>query len=450
LFVKSIKSKLLVSSLLLWLLLFSSFSSSFKSFFNFEPSVPFLPTEKEMNQRAEKFLASKNMELLMQKANEKKELSLKNNNLIKPRSNDFSIQSNEIYGPDVIDKDGNWQFGLTFILPPERMVRSSWSNFWLVDTVPLSVRMDILALLGRGNPANTSQKTRDFVLGKTNEFAKGNYGDEKRLHAVYWDRVIPWPVFILLQAALGELVLNQIAKIWDGYKTWRINISEINFRKKMLKVKSLRNEINIHKKYITEINSEIIKIEEKLSIKKKKLFYNDVRINSLQKSIKEEELIDSNFDKLKNNLNKWREENIFLDDEIREIKEEVKSKIINRNEIKKIKFRTELNLETLNREINIGYFDIIMNYLETAFNWLINNLKKFLSAPIIAMSYAVRLAGNIQLANNMYNHPYDYTDGILSYITELWERIKNIPFIGEALGFLVDNDLYTYVKIPIY
>jgi hypothetical protein len=45
--------------------------------------------------------------------------------------------------------------------------------------------MDILALLGRGNLANTSQKTRDFVLGKTNEFAKGNYGDEKRLHAVY-------------------------------------------------------------------------------------------------------------------------------------------------------------------------------------------------------------------------------------------------------------------------
>jgi hypothetical protein len=226
LFIKSLKSKLLVSSLLSGLLLFSSFSSSFKSFFN-PQDIMIIPTEKEMNQRAEKFLASNNMELLMQKANEKKELSLNNNNLNQGK-NDFSIQTRKSYGPDVVDEVGDWQFGLTFHLPSERMVLSSWSNFWLVDTVPLIMRKGILSTLGFGDPGNTSQKTRDFIMGKTSEFAKGNYGDKKQLHAVYWDRVIPWPVFILLQVALGEIALNQIAKIWDGFKIWKSNLLSRN------------------------------------------------------------------------------------------------------------------------------------------------------------------------------------------------------------------------------
>jgi hypothetical protein len=92
-----------------------------------------------------------------------------------------------------------------------------------------------------------------------------------------------------------------------------------------------------------------------------------------------------------------------------------------------------------------------MNYLETAFNWLINNIvKNFFGGFIIALSYAFRIAGDIQIANDMYNHPYDYTDGILTWISYTWERIKNIPVLGEALGFLIDNDLYTYEAIPIY
>jgi hypothetical protein len=433
-----LKSKLLISSLLLGVI-FSSFSSSIKSFLDseqltsflptsfliyfpylIEQLTSFLPTEKEMNQRAEKFLVSNNFESLVQKANERKKLSLKNNNL-NQNKNDFSVQNSEIYGPNVVDKLGVWQFGLTFHLPLERMVRSSWSNFWLIDIVPLIMRKGILSILGQGDPGNTSQKTRDFIMGKTNEFAKGsNIGHKKKLNAIYWDRVIPWPIFLILQAALGELVLNQISKIWDGYKTWRNSVSEIIFSKKRVEI---RVEIKNLETKISSLAESISNIEKESKVINNELI--NIRKNSTLTLKQQENIIK----KLERELENKKTKNKRLNNEISENK---------------------INLLLLNYRFNKGKLNIIFNYLETAFNWLINNLKKFLSAPIIAMSYAVRLTGNIQLANNMYNHPYDYTDGILSYITELWENIKNIPVIGEALGFLIDNDLYTYVGVPLY
>jgi hypothetical protein len=109
-----IKSKLLVPSLLLGILFFSASSSSFKYFHNSE-AILSLPTEKEMNQRADNFLASNSIESLTKKASKQQELILKNNNLNQDQdTNDFSIQSkefsiksNENYGPNVVDKDGN-------------------------------------------------------------------------------------------------------------------------------------------------------------------------------------------------------------------------------------------------------------------------------------------------------------------------------------------------------
>jgi hypothetical protein len=60
----------------------------------------------------------------------------------------------------------------------------------------------------------------------------------------------------------------------------------------------------------------------------------------------------------------------------------------------------------------------------------------------------------MKLANDMWNYPDYYKDSILFQISNVWENVKNIPFIvpfiGEALGFLIDNDLYTYVGVPLY
>jgi hypothetical protein len=56
----------------------------------------------------------------------------------------------------------------------------------LIDTIPLIIRKGILSTLGLGNSGNTSRKTRDFIMGKTSEFAEGNYGlYKKQLHVVY-------------------------------------------------------------------------------------------------------------------------------------------------------------------------------------------------------------------------------------------------------------------------
>jgi hypothetical protein len=412
LFVKSLKSKLLVSSLLSGLLLFSSFSSSFKSFFNSEPSVPFLPTEKEMNQRAESFLASSSIESLIQKAKEKQELSLRNNNLNQDK-NDFSIQSNKSYGPDVVDEDGNWQFGLTFHLPTERMVLSSWSNFWLVDTVPLIIRKGILSMLGNGDSGNTSQKTRDFIMGKTSEFAKGNYGDKKQLHAVYWDRAIPWPIFLLLQAALGDLVLNQISKLFKEYKVWRNSASA--------RIPS-RQPTPIPSRQPTPIPSR-----------------QPTPIPSRQPT------------PISNPPSPWKEVPLPLNpsSSINASNVAVVENLSEEEEINTNSFGRELykhGRRLYHNSMNIK----ILSYLETAFNWLIHNIEKFLAASIIAVSYAIRWIGNKQLADDMRDHPDTYKESVLSWISGLWENIKNIPFIGEALGLLIDNDLFTYTGVPLY
>jgi hypothetical protein len=103
LFLKSIKSKLLVSSLLLGLI----FPFSLIKFIFLSELNSFLPTEKEMSQRVKGFLNSNNVESLIQKTNERKELSIRNNNLNQD-TNDFYVQDRKkSYGPNVVDEDGN-------------------------------------------------------------------------------------------------------------------------------------------------------------------------------------------------------------------------------------------------------------------------------------------------------------------------------------------------------